>query len=89
MVYKTGCGCCEHATNRTSIVREHKRALTSVNCLYNTSAVADHAIGMGNTKVVGFKQNLKERCLLERKYNYEQENGIPSEVYTSNTIASL
>ena len=51
-------------------LKEHKRALTSGDYLYNTSAIADHAVNnnhgivWANAKVVDFQQ----RCLLESWY---------------------
>ena len=55
-------------------LKEHKRALTSGDCLYKSLAVPDHSISSNHnivwaiTEVVDFLQNLRQRCLLESWY---------------------
>ena len=61
-------------------LKEPKRALTSGDCLYNTSAVADHAVSnshgivWAHAMVVDFQQNLRQRCLLESWYIEKEGN---------------
>ena len=101
-VYKISCKSCNQVyigqTGRTlqHRITEHKRALNSTdNVLYNTSAVAVHAITQkhridwDNAKVIAFEGNLHKRCLLESWYirNEEfpmnRESGTLPEVYHS------
>ncbi len=101
VVYKITCGTCKEVyigqTGRTlqHRVKEHQRALTSFDAIYNTSAVAEHAIrrnhqiDWSNVKVIDCQQNWTQRCLLESWYikktsnTINRENGPLPEVYNA------
>ena len=80
------------------LVKEHKRAFTSSDVVYYTSAVDEHAIknnhhiDWNNAKVVDYQQNIHQRCYLESWYirrnesPMNRETGTLPEVYNSLAI---
>ena len=69
-IYKIPCGSCDKVymggqTGRTleHRLREHKKTLTSVDCLYNTSAVPDHTVS-NNHSMHGAKRSQEPSYLL-------------------------
>ena len=110
VVYSIPCSTCDEIyigqTGRTlqHRVKEHKRALSTYDGMYNTSAVAEHAIkrnhqiGWQNATVLDYEQNLHQRCYLEswhiQKANHamNRDTGTLPEIYKvlqqGNSLAS-
>ena len=69
-------------------LKEHKRALTSSDGVYYTSAVAEHAIknnhhiDWNNAKVVDYQQNIHQKCYLESWYIRRSESPMNREIGT-------
>ncbi len=86
VVYEIPCGTCNKVyvgqSGRTleHSMKEHQRSLTSTNCSYYTSAVAEHAVHNNHVidwkkaKVVDHRSSWKQRCIMESWYIAKQGN---------------
>ena len=101
VVYRISCGNCNEVyigqTGRTlqHRVKEHQRALATFDAIYNTSAVAEHAIkrkhqiDWNNASVIDCQENMIKRCFLESWHiktsscTMNRENGPLPEVYSA------
>ncbi len=77
-------------------MKGHKRSLTSTDCSFYTSAVAEHAVHSNHVidskkaKVVNCKSSCKQRCIIQSWYiakrgknTMNKDIGIIPGVYTS------